>query len=460
MLLPFASMPLLLLAACIRHGSDDSTPTAPSGWAAPEGLVLASDLRGNEWFIADPMTGETVDALRLDTLEADVCAGEENEQYCLLFQSRTHTSNVDSASPVEEVLFTYSALDVSDGDDDSRTDLISRIYSVDRATHETRWHYDQIDFSQLANGADYCTWDPADPCRPDPGVDTKGYWACSVHMVHDMIVTHEDANTVAMWVVDSRNSRMLHVSLDREATCATVDTVLDLRVDDWDIYNSVNSLEIWTDGDTDTLLMSIKGSFADAQTGEQQMGGGGRGKIVLWRRDAVSNGGAAPWTQAWEFPPESTTEESFLNDPHGVSRTTDADGRMVVTFAHSLGHSPESEYGKGTGGSIGVLRVQDDLPVYLYDAMLPRPDVLQFPRDVTPLPDGTFLLTDSGCLGDGCAYETYDWVVSLPEADPVEGKTGAWRADHSEQVYVDAEVLHGPMFPNANLLYSSEWVSR
>lgn len=449
-----------LLAACIRHGLDDSTGPAPAEWTAPDGLVLASDLRGNQWFIADPTTGETVDELWLDTLEPDICAGEENEQYCLLFQSRAHTSTLDPSAPVEEVLFTYSALDVSDGDDDSRTDLISRIYSVDRETHATRWHFDQIDFSHLANGADYCTWDPADPCRPDPGVDTQGYWACSIHMVHEMIVTSEDANTVAMWVVDSRNSRMLHVSLEREATCATVDTVLDMHMDDWDIYNSVNSLERWMDGDTDTLLMSIKGSFPDEQTGEHQMAGSGQGKIVLWRRDTVANGGDEPWYQAWEFPPESTTEESFLNDPHGVVRYTGAEGKMYVTFAHSLGHSPESEYGKGTGGSIGVIRIEDDEPVYLYDAMLPRPDVLQFPRDVTPLPDGTFLLTDSGCLGDGCAYETYDWVVRLPQGEPVDGKTGAWRADHSEQVYVDAEVVHGPMFPDANLLYSSEWISR
>lgn len=437
-----------LLLACTRGTTDSSDSAADdSGPADLPGQLLVSDLRGNQWFTADPVSGAVLDTFLLSSLEPDVCTGEENELYCLLFQSRQHLA----WDGTDEVMFTYSALDVSDGDDDSRTDLIARVYAVDRATHATRWHIDSLDFSQLANGADYCPYDPTDPCHPGDTLATKEYWACSLHMTHDMVVTHEDADSIALWLVDSRNSRMLHVTTPRDGTCAVVDTVIDDHVADWDIYNSDNSMQTWTDGDQENMLMSIKNSVAGAD--EAQMGAPGRGKVVLWRRD-VSAG--EDWHQAWEFPPQSTSEESFLNDPHGADTFVDADGHRFVVFAHSLGHTSVG-YGEGTGGSIGVWQVDDDVPVYIFDVLLPGPDALQFPRDVTLLPDGTWLLTDSGCLGDGCGYETADWVVRPPELVP-SGLTGAWRADHSQQHFVSADVVRGPMFPAANLLFSSAYI--
>ncbi len=449
-----------LSIACTRgHPSDASDST--SAWTPPDdGLILASDLRGNEWFTAEPTTGAIVDELWLNTLEPDVCVDETTDHYCLLFQSRDHISEADPANPVDEIVFTYADMNLSDGTDDGRDDLISRVYSVDRQTHATRWHFQNLDFSHISNSGDYCTWDPADPCQADSSVDDHGFWACSLHMAHDAVITDETATSVGMWVVDSRNSRMLHVELDRSSTCAVVDTVIDNHIPDWDIYDSVNSMNRWTDGDNDNLLMSVKGSFPDAQTGQHQFGESSAGKIIQWRRDMVANGGTDPWRQVWEFPPMSTTEESFLSDPHGSNRFTGADGHNYVVFAHSLGHSDGTTYGDGTGGSIGLLRVDDDVPVYMYDALLPKPDALQFPRDVTPLADGSMLVTDSGCLGDGCQYETYDWIVHLPEADPAVGVSGAWRADHSQQVFRSVDVLHGPLFKPANLLFSSEWIAR
>lgn len=442
-------MLLILLFACVRRAdSGDSSGPEPT---TLDGEILASDLRGNQWFTADPNTGEVLDEFWLSSLEPDVCTGEENELYCLLFQSRQHIAY----DGTDEILFTYSALDVTDGDDDSKTDLIARVYSVDRATHETRWHVENLDFSQLPDGSDYCPYDPEDPCHPADSLDTRDYWNCSLHMTHDMVITSEDQTSVAMWLVDSRNSRMLHVATPREGTCAVVDTVLDTRVQDWDIYNSDNSMQLWDDGDDQNLLMSIKGSYPDEQSGQSQLGGPGRGKIVLWRRNTATD---SPWSQVWEYPPMSTTEESFLNDPHGVDTIVDDAGHHYALFAHSLGRSNGPAYGQGTGGSIGVLQIDDDDPVYIYDALLPGADALHFPRDVAPLPDGTWLLTDSGCLGNGCSFETADWIVRLPEFEPSAGLSGAWRADHSQQHFVEAEVVRGPLFPNANLLYSSEYI--
>ncbi len=441
-------MTLVLLLACVRSPGDSGDVVTPTPL---DGRLLVSDLRGNQWFTADPNTGEVEDSFLLSTLEPEVCTGEENERYCLLFQSREHIA-LDGS---DEILFTYSALDVSDGDDDSKTDLIARVYSVDRATHEPRWHIDALDFSHLTNGSDYCPFDPGDPCHPSEAMETRDYWACSLHMTHDMVVTAEDESSVSMWLVDSRNSRMLHVTSPRDGTCAVVDTVLDDHVEDWDIYNSNNSMQLWQDGDDENLLMSVKNSFPDDQTGESQFGGPGRGKIILWRRNTATG---SPWAQVWEFPPVSETEESFLDDPHGVDTIVDDSGHRYALFAHSLGHSDGPDYGEGTGGSIGVVRIDDDAPVYVFDVLLPGADVLQFPRDVTPLPDGSWLFTDSGCLGDGCAYETADWIVRLPEFQPSEGFSGAWRPDHGQQQFVEAEVLRGPMFQPANLLFSSAYI--
>ena len=60
---------------------------------------------------------------------------------------------------------------------------------------------------------------------------------------------------------------------------------------------------------------------------------------------------------------------------------TGPDGQTRVLFAHSLG-ATDSGYGEGTGGTIGVLEVRDDAPVYLYDARLPGEAALHFPRDL------------------------------------------------------------------------------
>lgn len=409
------------------------------------GKVLSSDLRGNEWFVADLGSDEVVERYSLSDVDPGICEGQDNPVYCLLFESMPHQA-LDGR---EEIVFTWSALDLTDGDDDGANDLISRIAGVDRADGSLRWSIRNLDFSGLESSS--CLYDAADPCSVRSDLEPYQVWDCSLHMTHSVWITEEDEDSLGMWVVDSRNSRLLHLQARRDDQCAVVDTLVDSdRHPDWDVYNSVNSLErLELDGET-VLLMTVKGSFPDDKTGSDQEGGPSKGKILLWRED--------PLEQIWEFPPQTEGAESFVNTPHGIAWLERPSGERWVLFAHSLGRSDNEDFGSGSLGSVAVLRLDDDGPTYLYDAVLP-PDQgeLRFPRDVTPMPDGRVLVSDSGCLGDDCAYETGLWVLDLPDAEPT-GKGGRWSVDHADQEFKKVEADAGPYLQAADMLYSTAWI--
>lgn len=423
---------LPLLGPGCRHPAEGDDTAAPV-----EGTVVGSDLRGNAWFVGDLATGDTVATYTLDAVDP-VCQGEENPVYCLLFQSAARTA----ADGRAEVAFTWSPLDNTDGDD-GRDDLIGHYAAVDAETLELRWRLDRLDFS--ASGSDACPFDPADPCTPPETLSDAAWHACQLQMPHDLVVTGEDDVSLDAWLVDSQNSRLLDVRVPRDADCAVVERVLDADTPGWDLYVSVNSLVRWEDADGEHLLVSIK-QTSQHDAGEAQMGGAGKGRIAEWIADGDG------FREAWSFPPASTTEESFVNTPHGVARHVTAEGDVRVYFAHSLGRS--NGWGTGTGGSVGVLAVEDGVPRYLYDLVLPGGEALRFPRDVEPLDDRRLLVTDSGCLGDACAFPTRAWIVRVdPDLSPAT-TDGVWTADHARQAFRDAEVEAGPLFDGANLLYS------
>lgn len=408
-----------------------------------EATVLSSDLRGNQWVITDLRDDTITDSYPLSELDPGVCEGAENPVHCLLFESRVR----DAADGASEIDFTWSALDSGDGDDEARDDLLARLAGVDREDHSLRWSVRGLDFGGFPETG--CSPDPADPCAIDPMATAAEAWTCSLRMAHTVWVTEETDADVSMWVVDSRNNRLVDLTVPRDGTCAVVNRLVDSEhAPDWDVYVSVNSLKRAEIDGEETLLMTVKGSLPDTKSGEEQEGGSSRGKVLLWRED--------PLAQLWEFPPETTGTESFANTPHGVTSLERPDGERWVLFAQSLGASDRPDYGFGSGGSVTVLRLDADGPVYLYDAVLPESQgVLRFPRDITPLPDGRVLVSDSGCLGDRCDYPTGLWVLDLPDAAPT-GKTGAWSADHAEQELLTVEADDGPYLSALDMIFSTD----
>ncbi len=421
--------------------TDADTDTSPP----TRSRLLVTDLRNNGWFTGDAETGERLSAFDLADVEPDFCLPDYESTYCLVYRS-IHRQALDGRP---EVVFTYSRLDATEGSDAEIGDLYGVYLGVDAETHAIRWSFDQLDFSQLST-YDRCPWEEADSCAASEDLAPSEYRACTMRMPHDQHVLEETEDSLALWVADTRNYRMLRVDLDKGERCAVVREVISEHThDDWDIYQSVNSFQYWQDQTGEQLLMSIKGSISWG-AGAEQHGGDSRGKILRWRKP---HGG--DWAQVWEWPPESTGAPSFVNAPHGADHLEGPDGREWVVFAHSLGLS--DRWGDGTGGTVGVIAVQGDEPEYVADLVPVGSEGFHWTRDVTALSDGTILVTDSGCLsGNDCVYPPAVYTLSLEGIEPAdEGQDGAWTADRHRLWLQEAAVLRGPFFEDGRILYSA-----
>jgi len=430
---------LLALLACDPN-TDSALAPAPLG-----GRLLASDLAGNQWLTTG--TDGAVDSrYTLDAIDSR-CQGKKIDPYCLAFQAQRRAAH-DGA---DEVVFTWSILDSSDGSDDQATDLIGQFAAVDFASREQRWLLSALDFSQLGRDAG-CPFDPADPCTVPGGLDTAAYWRCQLHMPHDIVIASESEAGWRGWIADTRNTRLLEVELPRGETCGVVRALVGENDADWSLYESPNALAHGERDGVPFLLVSLKSTHAEGEEAAAQLAGAGKGKIAWWEeRDGR-------WTQAWEFPPEVQGAESFVNTPHGVQLLHDADGNEVIAFAHSLG--AHDEWSGVTGeGTVGVIRVVDGAAEYLGDLRFPGKFALGFSRDVSETGDGRWIVADSGCLSDPCDRPARSWVIDAPSLSP-SGKSGAYSVDHAQQDFVDPGAIDGPYLEGeASVLYSVEWMA-
>ena len=409
------------------------------------GTFLASDLHGNEWFVADG-GGARLASYTLDASDP-VCQGEEFQPYCLLFQAKQRVA----ADGAAEVAFTWSPLDTSDGDDNARTDLDGHYAAVDAENFAERWRIDYLNFSGYL-GESGCPFDPLDPCHPAETLTDSGYQLCRLHMPHDLEFVSESDTQVRLWLADTGNNRMLDVSVTKGSDCAVVNEVIGEENPHWDIYTSNNSVVYRVEEDgIETLLMSAKGSRAGTEAGTAQFADSGKGKIVLWEK---SDRG---WGQRWEFPPQVEGSESFVSNPHGVQWATDASGRSLVVYAHSLGLHDDWTGNSGIG-SVGVLVIGDDQqPGYVADLRVAGAAELHFPRDVTVLDQERWIVTDSGCVGGICENATRSLVIASVEGER-SNLSGGFSPDHLNLNVVDATVLDGPYLGDSNQLYSVEWI--
>ncbi len=402
----------MLLAGC----------TSPREW--PAGAALVANITDASWSWGTAEGLEPfVEAKALDP----TCAG------CIAFQGRVRTAD-DGA---DEVVLTWSE---HDGGED---DLRSRVGGVDRQTGELRWTMDALDLTGVSGA---CDPEPTDPCEPayPSGAERD---VCQMKMVHDVAVVEETDEGLRMWLADASNGRVLEVWLPEGETCGEVRTVLDQSAPDWDVYNSPNRVHGFEDAGGEHLWVSAKGGLPSTEAGLAQGADLSSGKLLGWTKRSEG------WRQDWEFPPESTTAPSFLNTPHGLA-PPGAPANMLV-YAHTL--SDSWDWGEGTGGSIGVATLAEGVPTYAYDAQLDS-RYLHFPRAVSPLGDGTWLVLDSGCFDSaGCEFPSQAWRVSLPEITS-SGLSGAWDRDGSTISWAEATVIDGPLWTTDDTLYAVDWV--
>lgn len=421
--------------------------------------VVVSDLHGDRVFVTNAATGAIAGEVDIDGAWSSEChASDEQHRFCLVYQS--HVRTLGDGSTEVDLTFTPVGNDNStDGDD--YIDLGGRIVGahfmrgVSFEPPETRWQVDHLDFSAVDPEQRICKRDAADPCRPASGLTVDEARACQLYWPHEFEVIEEDDDSVLVAVADTRNHRVLWVDVPLQAnptagapssgTCGTVTEVVGGTSDpgvpggsaDWDIYTSVNGIAVQVDGDgVRHLFLSIKDTSGDPD----QSPGDGRGKVLSWSD-------AGGWHQEWEFPPQAVApaEPAFVNSPHGISFDDDH-----VYFAQSLGAS--ATFNEGSGGTYTVL---DRDGAYVFDVVLPH-DTILYARDIAPLGDGRFALVDSGTKGDEKeAADTHLWLVRLPDA-PKSPLSGAWSADHVDQVFETATVLASPKYPDAWVLYSAE----
>ncbi len=404
----------MALAGCMAED-----PAVP--W--PAGLALISNLNQGAWLWGNATGTEPfVAAVELDPTCAD----------CIGFQGRLRTG----ANGEPEAVLTWSQ---HDGGAD---DLRSRAGGVDPDTHALRWELDSIDLSAFPG---VCEPDPADPCRPAPESSGAARDVCQLKMAHDVQVVAESPTSRTLWVADAANARVLEVTLQDGDHCGVVQTLLSAGNPDWDIYNSPNRLHYFEDDAGEHLWISQKGSKPSTADGVAQYADLSSGKLTGWTKAQND------WRQDWEFPPQSTEFASFLNTPHGLA----APGGGLV-YAHSL--SDSWEWGAGTGGSIGMATLNaSGTPVYAGDALLDR-GYLHFPRSLTALPDGSWLVLDSGCFDSaGCEFPSQAWRVRLPESATTT-QAGSWDRDATELSWMTAIVLDGPLWTTEDTLYSVEWL--
>ncbi len=442
---------LLLLCACtggrcrVDVDSDSPRPTdSPDDDSQVDDSTPAPDLgEVPVVFVADGANGRVI-VVRMDTAELmyqvdfaalhpAICADGAGYT-CVGFGIEPH---YDADSDEDRLLYVIHPS--ADGADAPDVPSIVGMARLADEGPEVLWSLDSLDFSvRYGDQASLCA--ATEPCSA-PLDDWARWRGCSLSNVHSAAIAEDDDDSVLLWISDTGTpTRALAVRLDKASTCGVVEELLDQSGHpDWGSYDNLNDLDPFS-GQGD---ISLLGTFFSTSS-TLPVGGPGLGRVVAWQQVADS------WELDWACPDTPMSDEAFLNAPHNADMV-EIDGQRYVVYAHSNGLGGHWEFEGWTQeddhrGSIGVLRVDEDGIQYLFDGYHPDDD-LHFLRDVDLLGDGSWLLTDSGCvnnlLGD-CEHRPGLWNVRLdPGAvEPVEGLDGRWQADHAYQQLLPLEVLH------------------
>lgn len=398
--------------------------------------MAASDLEAGTFYFGNPAAPEPLTAL---TIDPAFCEAESLENQCRVYGAR-HRVTMEGG---DEVGLSYSHT-VIDGENSADHHDPTKWVGWDLKRGKANWQLQYLDFG--TNGFLYeCALDAEDACaQVDPSL--PGAARCEGNFSHEFVVTEESTLGRRILLTDTGNDRLITAWLPEGELCGEVEEVLHTGMGGWDVYSGPNSLQHRVDDDGARMLLSFRDAETVSAAGRAQHGGPGHGKVTQWvRRDDG-------WEQEWEVPPALDGDSSFLNVPHGALWAEGPAGEPWLVVAHSLGTS--ASFMAIDGGSIAVFDLSSGEPKYLYDGIAPDGAFFGFPRDIEPLGDGQFVIVDSGCISStDCPVPSQAWVVRLPSGDSA-GLDGAFRPDHSHQVFVEIEMVEGPFLADTLLLYS------
>ncbi len=431
---------LLALAACERCRTappvPDSLADSPPGDTAQAELpvVFVSDGANARVLVIRMDSAEILYEVDFAQLHPELCA-EGLDTTCVGFGIEP---SVDPDSDEDRLLYVVH-VSGSDGGAVFESSIVAMVALKDDGPAPL-WQLDSLDFSQLQEREPPACGAEA-PCSAP--LDSWEAWrACSLSNVHSVSVVEEHQGEVLLWISDTASPpRAVAVRLDTAERCGVVEALLDSdEHPDWGGYDYLNDLDPVSWQGEEMLLGTFFGSAAEAP-----LGGPGLGRVTAWRQEQ------AGWDASWSSPDAPMSQLAFLNAPHNADLVV-VDGQAYVVYAHSNGLGGHWEFegwtqGDDHRGSIGVLRLDDDGPTYLFDGYSPDPP-LRFVRDVDLLDDGTWLVTDSGCINDllePCEHSPGLWHLRMDLAvEPVPGLDGRWQADHAQQNLLPVEVLDEP----------------
>lgn len=422
---------LLLLLGC---GDDPLRADVP--------LALVSDQNHQEIQLVRLDRREVVRTVDLAALHADTCGRGEDDAACLPFAA--HLSR-DAATGEDLLTYQWMVDQKNDGQAGVRYTYAERRRFGAEGGTAVDWRLDALDFlTHFPDRPDICA--QAAPCELAPdGGDPDGPDACHMGDAHDLDVLEDGPDGTRLLVADSDNNRTLTVWLPAGTTCGVVeavvgpDTVPDWR---WDTPNDADAVSL---AGEEGLLVTFRSTRA-ADAGGPAEGGEGRGQVVYF---AEVDGGYEP---RWVYP----GEEAFLNSPHDASvwGPEGVDGSLYLLYAHSDGlgggFQPDWTPRADHHGTVGVARLAGGPPTYLADARLPATDAAGFGflRSVSPAPEGTFLLADSGCMSPADTCGKVGAVRQIEGLDPTAlappGGTGAFLPDHAEQTFIEVAEVSRP----------------
>lgn len=401
-------------------GADSGEDTDSGDGGPPPDLALIADTSHGRYLYVRLDDATIVHEIRLDALNPDLCSDE----VCAAFVGWPSVG----ADGADELTVSFAP----NTRGEPATANIERI-RVGPEGDTILWQLDRLDFlTNFSDRPDVCA--QVSPCEVPEDPDETLRRKCRLALSHEVKVIEEDDASVSLWIADTEGpARVLKVRLDKTTTCGVVEDVLSAdTATSWGGYEAINDVDPVDLGDgRDTLLFNSLNHNSDQ----------GLASASLWQ----SVDGA--WTRLWQHPSEESG--GYLAAAHNPDWVTDDDGQTYLIYANSNGMGAHPLVSRFTGaddhmGSIGVARATAEGVEYLFDAALPGQ--FGFLRDVNRLDDGTFLVTDSGCMhpeDTDCTHPGALWHVALPELSTAtpSGLSGVFTASHVNMNIVTPAVI-------------------
>lgn len=412
----------------------------------PESLLLTSQSMNSEVVrIMDPNTMKIVYDfdLRKDSFEG--C--DTQELFCGPIGAEHRLVNGDD---VLDVAVYMSNASPNATKVENLHSVITRIRPVKPA--QVIWTLKSLDWSDIPELAELCAMAPDAPFED---TDVK----CAMIMVHKVQVVDDrpDDQSVTVMMADLLGEKILQVTLDYAGgnTRGHVDWILNGLNPSWPLKGSPNTVQYIPDMPGGPYLLATY--YTEVP---QPYGAGG---LVMWQWNGRG------WNHAWSFPEPGSSDLPYLNTPHMALYQEDPlTGQGWITYNHS--RALAGDWGSYTqlGGSYGWLEpgpTLADPPTYVGDMVVHRADarnMTHFSRDFDILPDGTWLLTDSGCENPAFCTNTARVFRVNPFTLPssVSGKSGAYAPDFSRLNVVDIPdaQVEQELQCGFYILFESQWL--